>query len=74
MLPWAWDPRLWADQMLYFGWLLMVIVGIALALSILVAMLGMLEQIKDQETYKPNPDKKPLLHVLNPPQRKSTDA
>src|SRR5215510_12054716 len=74
MLPWAWDPRLWTEQMMYFGWLLIVIVGIALALSILAAMLGMLERIKDQETYKPNPDKKPLVHVLNRRQRKSADA
>ena len=74
MLPWAWDPRLWTEQMMYFGWLLMVIVGIASTLSILAGVVGMLERIKEEKTYKPNPDKKPLVHVLNRRQRESADA
>ena len=75
MLPWAWSPQLWVEQMMYFGFLLMVIAGIAMALfMILAAVLGMLERIKDEATSKLNPDQEPLAQVLNFRQRKSADV
>ena len=74
MLPWAWDPQPWAEQMMYFGWLLMVIVGITVALLILAAVLGMLEWIKDEATSKLDPNQEPLVHVFNHRQRKSADV
>lgn len=75
MLPWVWEPQLWAEQMMYFGWLLLVIVGIAMALLILsAAVLGMAEQIKDEASSKLNSNQEPLVYVLNHRQRKSADV
>ena len=75
MLPWAWDPKLLVEQMMYFALPLMLIVGIAVALFlILAAVLGMLERIKDEATSKVNANQEPLVHVLNFRQRKSADV
>ena len=75
MLPWAWDPKLWVEQMMYFGWLIMVIAGIAVSLSIIFgAVLTMLEWIKDEATSKLNPGQRPIVHVWNRRQRKSADV
>lgn len=75
MLPWAWDPQLWVEQMMYFGFLLMVIAGIAMVLFMtLAAVLGILERIKDEATSKLNPDPETLAHVLNFRHRKSADV
>ena len=74
MLPWAWDPQLWAEQLMYFGWLLMGIVGVALALIMLGAVLEILAQTKDEATSKLNPHRESLVHVLHRRQRKSADV
>ena len=75
MLRWAWAPQLWAQQMMYFVWMLMEIVGIAVALLIIfAAVLGMLEWIKDEATSKLNPGQRPIVHVWNRRQRKSADV
>ena len=75
MVPWAWDPQPWKEQMMYFGWLLMVMVGIAVALLILLAaVLGMLERIKDEATSKLNSNQEPVVHVLDRRQRKAAEV
>lgn len=75
MLRWAWAPQLWAEQMMYFLWMLMEFVGIALALLIiLAAVLGMLEWIKDEATSKLIPGREPFVHLLNRRQRKPADV
>jgi CDP-diglyceride synthetase len=75
MLRWAWAPQLWAEQMMYFVWMLMEIVGIAVALLIILAtVLGMLEWIRDEATSEFNPGHGPLVHVWNRRQRKSADV
>jgi hypothetical protein len=75
MLPRAWDLQLLEEQMMDFGWLLMVIVGIAVALLILLAaVLGMLERIKDEATSKLNPNQEPSVHVLNRQQREAANV
>ena len=75
MLRWAWDPQLWVEQIMYFLWLLMETVGIAVAFFIIVAgVLGILEWIKDEANSKPKPNREPLVHVLNHRRRKSADV
>jgi len=74
MLPWAWDPQIWVEQMMHFVWLLMVILGVAVALLILTAVLGQWEKIKGEANSNLNPDQEPMVHVLNRQQRKSADV
>lgn len=74
MLPWAWDPQRWTDQMMYLGWLLVVVVGIAAALLILAAVVGTLARISDEASSTVNPDQKSRVHVSQRQQRKSADV
>lgn len=78
MWPWAWDPQLWVKQMMYFGWLLMVIVGIAVALLLLLGgVLGMWERTMDEasELNAAQQERWRLAHgYSNRAHRKSADV